>query len=209
MKLTSESKFFLGVIITTIVIIVIGMFVLNSPVQTFSKDDLIKETSITKGNKNANVYLVEFSDFQCPACKAFKPVVDEILLKYKDDVVFSYRHYPLPQHPQSQKAAEAFEIANEKGKAWEMYDYLFENQEAMTDKVIIESGKNIGLDDKDFQKSLSSGKYKDKVFNDKADGNKFAVNSTPTFFLNGKKLTLQTYDDLKKEVEQAIVEGKE
>jgi len=80
---------------------------------------------VWKGNINASVSLVEFSDFECPYCGRFIPSIDELLANYSDKIRFTYRNFPLSFHPQAQKAAEAFECAKEQGKAFEMHDELF------------------------------------------------------------------------------------
>ena len=79
-----------------------------------------------KGDKNAKVSLVEFSDFECPYCARFFPTVEQVLANYGDKVKFTFRHFPLSFHANAQKAAEAFECAKEQGKWFEMYDKLFE-----------------------------------------------------------------------------------
>jgi len=80
---------------------------------------------IWRGNENAKVTLVEFSDFECPYCARFTPTIEKILTEYKDKIRFTYRHFPLSFHQNAAKAAEAFECAKEQGKGWEMYSKLF------------------------------------------------------------------------------------
>lgn len=80
---------------------------------------------VWRGNENASVSVVEFSDFECPYCGRFVPSIDQLLANYGDKIRFTYRHFPLSFHPQAQKAAEAYECAKEQGKAFEMHDELF------------------------------------------------------------------------------------
>ncbi len=80
---------------------------------------------IWRGNENAKVTLVEFSDFECPYCARFTPTIEKIVTEYKDKIRFTYRHFPLSFHQNAQKAAEAFECAKEQDKGWEMYTKLF------------------------------------------------------------------------------------
>lgn len=80
---------------------------------------------IWRGNTNANVSLVEFSDFECPYCAKFSATIDQVIKNYGDKIRFTYRHFPLSFHASAQKAAEAFECAKDQGKGWEMYDKLF------------------------------------------------------------------------------------
>lgn len=203
MQLTGESKFFIGVIVTTLVLVVGGVLFLSRPEPIIPREQLVAGNNI-KGATDSKVYLVEFSDFQCPACKAAKPFVDEILKKYGDKIVFVYRHFPLDQHPYGQKAAEAAEAAGAQGKFWEMYDYLFANQEKFSDDFFVNAAKELKLDVDKFTKEWKDGTYKDKVLADQSAGIKLGVNSTPTFYLNGKKLVLASLADLQTEVEKTL-----
>lgn len=204
MKLTSETKLFLGIIIATIAIIGGAIALLSKPDVTFSKTDLITSSVPTRGNPNAKAWLVEFSDFQCPACKAAQPTVDALVKQYPDTLLFAYRHFPLDQHPFAQKAAEAAEAAHAQGKFWEMHDLLFANQEKFSDSIFTELAKQINLDIPTFEKALAEGTYKQRVLDDKAYGSAIGIQATPTFFLNGKKLNLASYDELKTAVADAV-----
>lgn len=204
MKITNETKFVIGVILSSIAIVTIALLFFFRPVKSLTRANLLPEGTVTKGPEEAKIYLVEFSDFQCPACREFQPVVDKLLDKYKGRIIFGYRHFPLPRHAFAFKAAEAAEAAGEQGKFWVMYTYLFAHQEQLSDEFIKNSGKAIGLDQEKFQMALKKGKYSDKIRKDMSDGNKFGVNSTPTFFLNGKQLILTTFDDLDKAIEEVL-----
>lgn len=207
MKLTTETKVFLGMIIATIAIIGGAAMFFTKPTPIFTRSELIPEGTATKGNPQAEIYLVEFSDFQCPACKAAQPFVANIVEKYKDKMVFAYRHFPLAQHPFSQKAAQASILAQKSGKFWEMHDLLFANQETLSDDTIISLAKQLFPPDADsFASDYREGVEIDKVRADLAAGEKLGVASTPTFFLNGKKLTLTTFADLEKAVAEAVKE---
>ena len=203
MNFTGESKFFIGIIVATLVLVIGGVAFLSRPETTIPRAELVKGTNV-KGATDSKVYLVEFSDFQCPACKAAKPFVDEVLKKYGDKIVFVYRHFPLDQHPFGQKAAETAEIAASQGKFWEMYDLLFANQERFSDEVFVELANKVGIPGETFKKDLENHTYTKKVNEDQAAGTRFGVNSTPTFFLNGKKLVLTSLTDLQTEVEKAL-----
>ena len=203
MKLTNESKLFLGIIAISVVIIGIASIVLTKPTPTFTNAELLPKEAYAKGNPNAKVVLVEFSDFQCPACLAAKPTVDALFTKHKDKMIFSYRHFPLDQHPFSHKAAQAAEAAGVQGKFWEMYDVMFANQEKFSDTIFTDLAKQIGLDMTKFEADMKSGTLTNRVTSDQADGTKFGVNSTPSFYLNGKKLELSSCDDLTKAVDEA------
>lgn len=153
------------------------------PLQNFTitKDDHVR------GNFNAPITLVEYSDFECPYCERIYPTFKQILNQYPDQVRLVYKHYPLSFHPNAQKAAEAAECANEQGKFWEYHDQLFDNQTAgfSLDKFKIWA-ESLGLNAVQFSKCLDSGKYASKVAAEEADGQSRGVTGTPGTFVNGQ-----------------------
>ncbi len=204
MKLTGETKFFLGVIVASVLLVAGAAFFFSRPTPAISKEKLISSTAHTKGPTDAKAYLVEFSDFQCPACLSAKPTVDAILTQYKDQLQFAYLHYPLSQHKMGEPAARAAEAAAKQGKFWEMYDLLFQNQKELSEEKFVQLAQSLELDQTKFMTDYKSGDVKDIVFADQAAGNAVGVNSTPTFYLNGRKLELFSFSDLKTEVEKAL-----
>lgn len=204
MKVTTETKVFIGIILSTVLIIGAALIFFSQPSPTFSKEDLIPAGSFSLGPKEAKVFLVEFSDFQCPSCKTAKTYVDQLTNTYQDKLLFTYRHYPLAQHQFALKAAYAAEAAGEQGKFWEMYNYLFSNQEKLSDETITAGVKLLGLNLVNYDNAVKSEKIKNKIARDLADGNKFGVDGTPTFYLNGKKLNLSSFADLKTVVDGAL-----
>lgn len=208
MTLNSESKFLIIVTLLTAAIVGIGILIFSKPQTqtsespTLSREQLITETTATKGNKDAAHFLVEFSDFQCPACKGYQPTVDEIVNANSDKLLFAYRHFPLDQHPFALSAAQAAVAAQKQNKFWEMYGLLFENQESLSDSVIEEQAKKLELNIDQYKNDFNSAK--DLVFQDRAFGLQIGVNSTPTFYLDGKKLLLKGPSDLKTQVEAAL-----
>ena len=207
MKFTSESKFFLGIIGATVIIIIGALILFSKPTPekpALTRQDLIASDTQTIGNASASAFLVEFSDFQCPACKAFQPAVDIILDKYKDKILFAYRHFPLDKHEYALNAALTAEAAGEQGKFWEMAKLLFENQEKFEDNLWKNLAMQLGLDEKKFGESFSSKTLKDKIDRDRAYGEQIGVDATPTFYLNGKKLELTSQADLVKAIEEVV-----
>ena len=150
------------------------------------------------GKEDAKVSIIEFSDFQCPFCKAFfTDAYKQIKSEYIDTgkVKLYFRHYPLSFHPNAQKASESSECANEQGKFWEYHDLLFTNQEKWSelaaDEVINSFSSyatELNLDTNSFTSCVTSGKYADKVKEDLDAGTKTGVSGTPTFYINGKEL---------------------
>jgi len=204
MKLTSESKFFVGIIGLTVLIILGAVMLLSQPQKPIAKELLIPASAPVRGNKDAKTWLVEFSDFQCPACKLFTAAVDEVATKNPDTLYVAYRHFPLSQHPLAQKAAIAAEAAGLQGKFWDMDKLLFANQDTLSDAKFTELAKSINLDMAVFASASSDPKTLEKITADVAYGNSLRLNATPTFFLNGVKLEVESPDELKKKVENAL-----
>lgn len=168
------------------------------------------------GNADAKVEIIEFSDFECPFCKA---MYDEALVQIKKDYVdtgkvkFSYRHYPLESiHPNAKKAAEASECANEQGKFWEYHDQLFENQDdwvsltsdALNEKFV-EFATTIGIDGATLGECVTSGRMAKQVEDDLADGTEAGVDGTPATFINGMMISgAAPYADFKAEIEKQL-----
>lgn len=207
MKLTGESKVLLGILATTIAFIGAAVFFFNKPAPTpkpYPKEALIAGDSHATGNASASAYLVEFSDFQCPACRAFAPTVDELATKYSDKLLFVYRHYPLSQHAYAKPAAMAAEAAGEQGKFWEMSKLLFENQDRLSTAPWTELADQLTLDRTKFDASLNSQTLKAKIDRDEAAAIALKIPGTPSFFLNGVRLEVSSPLDLKTAVEKAI-----
>jgi protein-disulfide isomerase len=200
MNITSETKLFIGIIVVTIVIIFGAMLIFSKPEKTYTKEELIPQGTMTLGNTNAPNFLVEFSDYQCPSCKAFQPTVDAINETYKDSLLFAYRNFPLPQHPLAKKTAYAALSASIQGKYWEMHTYLFDHQEELSDTIIQKGGETLNLNMNQFLSDMNQSSISALVDKDITDGTTLNINATPTFFLNGKRLTLNSYEDLKNEV---------
>lgn len=201
MKFTSESKFLLGVLLSTVAIIGVASLLLTKPEITKPIDIAIPKDATTKGNRDG-VALVEFSDFQCPACKAFEPVVQEILQTYRDKLFLVYFHYPLPQHAMAEPAARAAEAAGLQRKFWEMHDLLFTNQNRLAEPLFFELAQQLKLNVNIFQTDYTSEAIREKVSRDRAYGQRLGIKATPTFFLAGILLQPATPQDLKKAVEE-------
>ncbi len=139
-----------------------------------------------RGNANAPVTIVEFSDFQCPFCRSVQTTLRNVLAKYKGRAKLAYRDFPLREiHPQAQTAAEAARCAGDQGKFWEFHDALFADQSKLKEADLGAHAHALGLDEKSFQACLASGKYKPKVDADIQEAIKAGVGGTPAFFING------------------------
>lgn len=178
--------------------------------ETASLVSAISSADWVKGDKEAKVIIVEYSDFQCPACGAYHPVLKRLSEEFGDKIGFVYRHFPLPQHTNARPAARAAEAAGRQGKFWEMHDIIFENQQEWSES---QNGKNIfekyaetlKLDMNRFKSDVDAKEISDKVSADFESGTKSGVNATPTFFLNGKAIANPGgYDGLRNAISQAI-----
>ncbi|HEX2269419.1 MAG TPA: thioredoxin domain-containing protein [Pyrinomonadaceae bacterium] len=157
-----------------------------------------------KGNPSAAVTIVEFTDFECPGCARQHPILERIVSEFKDRVRLVVRDFPLSQHPNARKAAEAAEAAREQGKYWEYVDVLFRNQSALGVDKLKQYASDLGLDRTRFDASLDSGKFAEKVQRDMMDGRKLGVNGTPSLYINGKRISDISYESLKSAIETAL-----
>jgi len=146
-----------------------------------------EEGATTKGTADAPVTIVEFSDFQCPACKGFNPTLTEVLDRYGDDVRVVFRQFPLRSiHPKAQKAAEAALCARDQEKFWQLHDAMFANQRKIDVDGLKETAKGLGLDSETFDQCLDSGQHASRVQADLDIGSKIGLNGTPSVFINGR-----------------------
>ena len=168
------------------------------PVQNVSVDD-----DPARGDANAPVTVVEFTDFQCPACAAMHPVLEEVLKSYGNKVRFVVRDFPLNQHENARKAAEAANAANAQGKFFEYISVLFKNQKALDTPSLKKYATELGLDRARFDAALDHGTYAAEVEKDVSDGEMYGVGSTPTIFVNGVQLRVLSADGLKQAIDSA------
>lgn len=205
-------------IIITIVSI-IGTFLLlfgvyklvNKPVQTdFPQAKQVKANDHIKWAPERKNILVEYSDLQCPSCKNAHNILKTIEASGSADfeitkkVTFVFRYFPLYQiHDKAYLSAYAAEAADIQGKFWEMVDLLFTNQQAWSTsndplkEYFLKYAEDLQLDVNQFSKDISSSKVKDRVNQDLLEAGQMGIDSTPTFFLNGKKVEVNSFDELK------------
>ena len=158
-----------------------------------------------RGDANAAVTVIEFTDFQCSACGAMYPIVEDILKSYGNRVHFVIRDFPLTTlHPNAFRAAQAASAANAQGKFWEYIDILFKNQSTLDAESLKKYATQIGLDRKRFDLEFESGKYDADLRRDIEDGEMYGVEGTPTFFINGVMLTELGADALRAAIDKAF-----
>ncbi len=196
MKLALVGKV-LGILAA--IAIVLGGMVWYGYVQDHANDPqklvvAVDDQDWSEGGKDAAVTLVEYSDFQCPACAAYFPLLQKLHETYGDTLNIVYRNYPLVTiHPNAQLAAQAAEAAGIQGKFFLMHDLLFGNQktwsaEADPTALFVSYATTIGLDVEKFTADLTSDAVKNSIKDDVESGNASNVRSTPTFFLNGLQI---------------------
>lgn len=172
-------------------------------------DPVNPSTDWIKGSTLAKTTFVEYADFECPACGSIYPLLKKLQQKYGAQVQFVFRHYPLPQHRNADLASRTTEAAGKQGKFWEMHDKLFENQASWTDDsntraTFTRYAQELSLNVDQFLADLDSAEVKKKIQDDITGGNRSGVQATPTFFLNGKQLANQSYEDLDRAIESAL-----
>ncbi len=180
------------------------------PKKDGSLSSQVSASDWTKGSVTPKVTFVEYSDFQCPACGAYHPLLEEMYATYKDSISFTYRHFPLPQHPNALPSAYAAEAAGAQGKFWEMADMLFTNQAewsevADTGAIFEGYAQKLGLDITKYQIDIASDTTKAHVEASKKSGTLSALDHTPTFFINGKMIANpQSKEELFADIEAAL-----
>ncbi len=140
----------------------------------------------SKGPASATVTIVEFSDFQCPACRQADFRIPDLLKQFEGKVHFVYRDFPLTRHKDAMPASIAATCAREQGKYWEMHELLFQNQNTLKQTDFVRHAEALKLDMKKFATCQVDPKHAAEIQKDLEDGEKAGVNSTPSFFVNGK-----------------------
>jgi len=160
--------------------------------------------SPARGDISAPVTIVEFTDFQCSACAAMYPVIEDAIKTYGNRVRLVVRNFPLSMHPNARKAAEAASAANAQGKFFEYIAVLFRNQTALDNASLKKYASDLGLDRARFDAALDSGQYAARVSHDVEEGEAYGVEATPTIFINGMMLRNMTSEGLHAAIESAL-----
>lgn len=156
------------------------------------------------GGADAPVTIVAFTDYQCPSCAAMHPVLEKLVKEYGNKVRLVTRDFPLSQHTEAFKAAEAAEAAREQGKYWEYIQVLLRNQSALSVEKLKGYATELALDRARFDNALDSGRFAESVQRDLEDGMKLGINGTPTIFINGRRVSAKGYDELKAIIDAAF-----
>jgi protein-disulfide isomerase len=214
-NVSRESKILIGILVL-VVGGMIGLFMLTNtgsepPTgETVDRAALVRSDSHKAGN--GAVELVEFGDYQCPACANAHPYVNKILKDYEGKITFVFRNFPLTNsHPHALASANAAEAAAAQGKFWQMHDKLYESQKewsplaasAVGDKFA-EYAKALGLDGDKVKLAVADQAYKQLIDRDLADGATVNVSATPTFYVDGRKVTGSGEEGLRDAIDAAL-----
>ena len=208
---STEGKFITGVILIIIVLFAYYFYAggeKSAPVA----DITISDTDHVRGAQDGKVTMVEFGDFQCPACGAYEPLVRQVTKDNSSILKVVFRNFPLTQiHQNALLAAKAAEAAGLQGKFWEMHDILYDKQAEWSETLnardfIITYATTIGLNVNKFTKDLDNKSIEDKILAEYKEGVSFGVGGTPTFFVNGKKISQnpQSIEAFNKIIKDAI-----
>jgi protein-disulfide isomerase len=158
------------------------------------------------GPENAPVTIVEFSDYQCPFCKRAEPTLQQIALRYPDQVRIVYRHFPLDSiHPLARPAAEAAACAEEQGKFWEFHSLVWEATPDLGPEKLSEMAASLELDADAFGACVEERRFQARVQLDLDEGQAAGVNGTPAFFVNGIPLSgARSLDDFVQVIESEL-----
>lgn len=191
-----------------------------------TKTSNVQPTNHIKGEGKSGVTLIEYGDFECSACWQYEPLLNELYEKYKKEIFFQYRHFPLTQiHQNALAGHRAAEAASKQGKFWEMHDILFlrahqkdaEGKVRDTEWTLTNSpasffeqyAQSLGLDIAKFKADMSSAEVNDLINADKDAGNKLGLTGTPSFILNGKKIdSPRDLESFSKIIDEAIAAAK-
>lgn len=170
----------------------------------FSVDNIDIQGSPFLGPPDAKVLIVEFSDFECPYCGQVRPLFEEILTRYPEQVKVVFKQFPLSFHKKARPAAMAALAAHRQGKFWQYHDLLFENQKSLSEAKFIELASQLQLDMEKFNRDRKSGELKQDIESDIAEAKKAGVRGTPSIFINGRKLKQRSVAELERMIKEEL-----
>jgi protein-disulfide isomerase len=189
-----------------------NILLINSKDNTFSSIaidfvvDIDIDGSPTKGNPEAPVTLTVFTDFECPYCKQFAPMLDQIHERNKDTTRIVFKNMPLRFHKFADPAARAALAAGAQGKFWEMHDILFAVPE-LSDQAIVDAATKLGLDMDRFNQDMNSPAVRQQINKDLQAAQEAGVTGTPTIFVNGKRVKNRSMEGFQAMIDQELKEG--
>lgn len=210
------NKIALGAVVLAVGVLIALTLAVNNT-NTAKHQDLAKGAEVVRDGshrlstaKDEKAVLVEFLDFECEACRAAYPLVQELKQDYGEHVTFVARYFPLPGHPNSMEAAIAVEAAAQQGEFNAMYQRMFETQDQWSHSQQSQAQRfrgyaaDLGLNMEAYDKSVKDPATRARILLDKSDGAGLGVTGTPTFFLDGEKIQPDSEAEFRQLIEQAI-----
>lgn len=215
MRKAGERFLFWLVLVVILVGSLYGLYrAVSSPEDIPLPNELTAEDWI-QGNPDAQITIIEYSDFQCPACVYFHALMEDVVAEFGNHIKFAYRHFPLKSiHDKAALAAQAAEAAGIQNKFWEMYKEVFDNQTIWSsmspedaENEFIKYAADLNLDQKQFIDDLHSSKVEALVEAEYKSAIEGGINSTPTFFMNGERISNpQNLEKFRTLIRQALEE---
>lgn len=211
---------FIGLILAVIILLGFNYYQQKkneAPVGEVPKvaNNMIRDNDHVIGNRKAKVVLIEYADLQCPACKMFEPILTKLAATHaQDDFAYVYRYFPLVNiHSHAMLAAKYNEAAGIQGKFWEMNHQLYDHQtewaEALDAEDKIKSyAVNIGLDITKLIADANSVAVEKVITDSLKESNKLGLSSTPSLLINGVRITVKNEEDIKNQVNNALMNAK-
>jgi protein-disulfide isomerase len=201
-----EGKLIGGIALIIVLLFGYYFYAVSNGVAAPVKDIIVSDTDHVRGALDGKVTLVEFGDFQCPACGAYEPIVRQVIKDNPAILKVVFRHFPLTQiHQNALLAAKASEAASIQGKFWEMHDMLYDNQKTWADTInarqfFLTYAVTLKLDVTKFTTDMDSPGVEAKVLAEYKEGTQLGIQGTPTFFVNGKMIqnpqSVEAFDTL-------------
>ncbi len=174
----------------------------NPPPQVY---EIALGESPVKGPRDAPVTIVEFSDFQCPGCKTYQGLMNQVLQLYPKEVKLVYKEFPLAEiHANAVNAAKAALAAGRQGKFWEMHDAIYQNQDELGMDKLKEYAQKVGIDVLRWEQDFNSPEVQQQLSREADEGRAAGVDSTPSFFVNGRRITQGTTEEFKGLIQEAL-----
>ena len=199
-----------------IIVIFVGFLMVRGNDKADAPASNAKASNHTRGEGASGVTLVEYGDFQCPACKTYCPIMEEVVNKYSADITFQFRNFPLTSmHPNAFAAARAAEAAGKQDKFWDMYNKLYGGQDdwastSSPNSVFETYAKQLKLNVETFKTDFKSTAVNDTIQADLAAGGKLDITGTPGFVLDGKLIKNPTsVEEFSKVIDEAIAKKKQ
>lgn len=215
-----------GAFVVLLIVLVAMMFTRGSDEESSSSEEspsdttagvdtelIVREDShLLDEAPESDVTFVEFLDFECEACGAVYPAVEELREEYEGQINFVIRYFPLDGHPNSRQAAHAVEAAARQGELEPMYQRMFETQEEWghneepQDEVFRGFAEELGLDVEEWESDYHSDEVAERVQADFEDAEELGLRGTPSFFVNDQQLAPESLDDLTDPIDEALEE---